>query len=197
MLEGQAGDEVFCGYDHLLPAFVYSFLMSGNLRAALATIGARAAISRVGRRRAILDVARHLAPASLRARRVPSWLGERLDGGTRAPVSGRDVRAHQLHLLGVTPLPAFLHHDDRNSMSVGVESRSPFFDHRLAEAALALRPDELLRDGVLKWPLRAAMRGLVPDAIVDRRDKQGFTVDQTEWVKRASRRRDRRDPRRA
>jgi asparagine synthase (glutamine-hydrolysing) len=84
--------------------------------------------------------------------------------------------------MHVTPLPAFLHHDDRNSMSVGVESRSPFFDHRLAEAALALRPDELLRDGVLKWPLRAAMRGLVPDAIVDRRDKQGFSVDQREWV---------------
>ncbi len=182
MLEGQAGDEVFCGYDHLLPAFVYSFLMSGNLRAAFATIGARAAISRVGRRRAILDVARHLAPAFLRARRIPSWLGERVDGGTRAVVPGRDVRAHQLHLLTVTPLPAFLHHDDRNSMSVGVESRSPFFDHRLAEAALALRPDELLRDGVLKWPLRAAMRGLVPDAIVDRRDKQGFSVDQNEWV---------------
>jgi asparagine synthase (glutamine-hydrolysing) len=181
MLEGQAGDEVFCGYDHLLPAFVYSFLRSGKLRAAFETIDARAAISRVGRRRAILDIAKHLAPASLRARRVPPWLGERL-AGTRAVVPARDVRSHQRHLLGVTPLPAFLHHDDRNSMSVGVESRSPFFDHRLAEAAMALRPGELLRDGVLKWPLRAAMRGLVPDAIVDRRDKQGFSVDQNEWV---------------
>jgi asparagine synthase (glutamine-hydrolysing) len=181
MLEGQAGDEVFCGYDHLLPAFVYSFLRSGMLRSAFATIGARAAIGRVGRRRALLDIARHLAPTSLRARRTPSWLGERV-AGTRAVVPARDVRSHQRHLLGVTPLPAFLHHDDRNSMSVGVESRSPFFDHRLTEAALALRPDELLRDGVLKWPLRAAMRGLVPDAIVDRRDKQGFSVDQHEWV---------------
>ena len=181
MLEGQAGDEVFCGYDHLLPAFVYSFLRSGKLRSAWRTIGARAAIGRVGRRRAILDVARHLAPASLRARRTPSWLGERIEA-TRAAAPSRDVRSHQRHLMGVTPLPAFLHHDDRNSMSVGVESRSPFFDHRLAEAALALRPDELLRDGVLKWPLRAAMRGLVPDVIVDRRDKQGFSVDQNEWV---------------
>jgi asparagine synthase (glutamine-hydrolysing) len=181
MLEGQAGDEVFCGYDHLLPAFVYSFLRGGRLRSAFATIGARAAISRVGHMRAALDVVKHLAPASLRARRTPSWLGERAVGA-RAVIPGRDVRSHQRHLMSVTPLPAFLHHDDRNSMSVGVESRSPFFDHRLAEAALALRPDELLRDGVLKWPLRAAMRGLVPDAIVDRRDKQGFSVDQQEWL---------------
>jgi asparagine synthase (glutamine-hydrolysing) len=181
MLEGQAGDEVFCGYDHLLPAFVYSFLRAGRLRSALATIGARAAISRVGRMRAAVDVVKHLAPPSLRARRTPAWLGERV-GGARAVVPARDVRSHQRHLMSVTPLPAFLHHDDRNSMSVGVESRSPFFDHRLAEAALALRPDELLRDGVLKWPLRAAMRGLVPDAIVDRRDKQGFSVDQNEWL---------------
>ncbi len=182
MLEGQAGDEVFCGYDHLLPAFVYSFLKTGRLRAAMSTIGARAAISGVGRRRAILDVVKHLAPASLRARRIPSWLGARV-ASTSAVLPARDIRSHQRHLLSVTPLPAFLHHDDRNSMSVGVESRSPFFDHRLAEAALALRPDELLRDGVLKWPLRAAMRGLVPDAIVDRRDKQGFSVDQNEWVR--------------
>jgi asparagine synthase (glutamine-hydrolysing) len=181
MLEGQAGDEVFCGYDHLLPAFVYSFVMSGKIRSALAAVAARAAISRVGRMRAALDVLKHLAPASLRARRTPSWLGERI-ANTRAVVPARDVRSHQRHLMSVTPLPAFLHHDDRNSMSVGVESRSPFFDHRLAEAALALRPGELLRDGVLKWPLRAAMRGLVPDAIVDRRDKQGFSVDQMEWV---------------
>jgi hypothetical protein len=35
---------------------------------------------------------------------------------------------------------------------------------------------------MLKWPLRAAMRGIVPDAIVDRRDKQGFSVDQRAWV---------------
>jgi asparagine synthase (glutamine-hydrolysing) len=181
MLEGQAGDEVFCGYDHLLPAFVYSFLRSGRLRAAISTIGARADISRVGRRRATIDVVKHLAPAFLRARRIPSWLGARV-ARTSAVVPARDVHSHQRHLLSVTPLPAFLHHDDRNSMSVGVESRSPFFDHRLAEAALALRPDELLRDGVLKWPLRAAMRGFVPDAIVDRRDKQGFSVDQNEWV---------------
>jgi asparagine synthase (glutamine-hydrolysing) len=76
-----------------------------------------------------------------------------------------------------------LHHDDRNSMSVGVESRSPFFDHRLAEVALALRPADLLRNGALKSPLRDAMRGLVPDAIVDRRDKQGFSVDQASWVR--------------
>jgi asparagine synthase (glutamine-hydrolysing) len=181
MLEGQAGDEVFCGYDDLLPAFVYSFLRSGRLRSALETVRARAAISRLPRRRALMDVAKHLAPASLRARRLPTWLGERVSHSA-AVVPRRDVRSYQRHLLGVTPLPAFLHHDDRNSMSVGVESRSPFFDHRLAETALALRPHELYRDGVLKWPLRAAMRGIVPDAIVDRRDKQGFSVDQNEWI---------------
>ena len=182
MLEGQAGDEIFCGYDHLLPAFAYTFLRSGRVRAALQAITARAEVSRLGRRRAAVDVLKHLAPSFLRARRTPEWLGASL-AGARGVVPRRDVRSHQRHLMSVTPLPAFLHHDDRNSMSVGVESRSPFFDHRLAELALALRPGELQNDGVLKWPLRAAMRGLVPDAIVDRRDKQGFSVDQNEWIR--------------
>jgi asparagine synthase (glutamine-hydrolysing) len=181
MLEGQAGDEVFCGYDQLLPAFAYSLAVSGRPASALAAVRARSAIGRLSRRRAIADLFKHLAPAALRARRVPAWLGPRL-APARRPVPGRHIRSHQRHLLQVTPLPAFLHHDDRNSMSVSVESRSPFFDHRLAEAALSLRPNELYRDGMLKWPLRAAMRGIVPDAIVDRRDKQGFSVDQRAWV---------------
>ena len=129
MLEGQAGDEVFCGYDHLLPAFVYSFLMSGNLRAALAAIGARAAISRVGRRRAILDVARHLAPASLRARRIPSWLGERLDGGTRARRSRTGC-----------PFPS-ASSDGRDSATRLFASRRPQLDERRRRISFAvLRP---------------------------------------------------------
>jgi asparagine synthase (glutamine-hydrolysing) len=76
----------------------------------------------------------------------------------------------------------FLHHDDRNSMTLGVESRSPFLDHRLAELALGLRPQDLIRDGRSKAVLIDAMRGIVPDAVLDRPYKQGFSVDQADWL---------------
>jgi asparagine synthase (glutamine-hydrolysing) len=48
-------------------------------------------------------------------------------------------------------------------------------------------PDALLiaDDGTTKSLLRQALRGLVPDTILDRRDKIGFATPQAEWFARS------------
>ena len=45
-------------------------------------------------------------------------------------------------------------------------------------------PERYLVDpqGTSKAVLRAALRGLVPDAIIDRRDKIGFEAPDTDWL---------------
>ena len=61
-------------------------------------------------------------------------------------------------------------------MAFARETRLPFLDHRLVELVMT-RPIELsYRDGESKWVLRRAMRGIVPDEILDRRDKVGFAT---------------------
>ncbi|MEK9810760.1 MAG: asparagine synthase-related protein, partial [Candidatus Nanopelagicales bacterium] len=57
-------------------------------------------------------------------------------------------------------------------------SRAPFTDPAVVEYALALPPTER----VGKRHLRAAVRGIVPDAIIDRTDKRGFPVPFVEWA---------------
>jgi asparagine synthase (glutamine-hydrolysing) len=80
-------------------------------------------------------------------------------------------------------LPALLRHADRNSMRFSIESRVPFLTHQLADFALGL-PEEYLvsLQGESKHLLRAAMRGIVPDEVLDRRDKIGFATPEKEWL---------------
>jgi asparagine synthase (glutamine-hydrolysing) len=56
---------------------------------------------------------------------------------------------------------------DNMTMAHGLEARTPFLDHELVELAAACPPELKLADGG-KGVLKAAARGLVPDAVIDR-----------------------------
>ncbi len=57
---------------------------------------------------------------------------------------------------------------DNMTMAWGLEARTPFLDHELVELAAAC-PPELKLAGGGKGVLKAACRGVLPDAIIDRR----------------------------
>src|SRR5258706_5500911 len=71
---------------------------------------------------------------------------------------------------------------DRMSMAHGLETRVPLLDHRLVEFAATIPADLRLRDGVTKHILKRAMRGRLPDSIIDR-PKQGFAVPLGRWFR--------------
>jgi asparagine synthase (glutamine-hydrolysing) len=71
---------------------------------------------------------------------------------------------------------------DKMSMGASVEARVPFLDHRMVELALGIAPAAQLRNRNLKNILKQAVRGLIPDAIIDR-PKQGFAVPVGDWVR--------------
>lgn len=80
-------------------------------------------------------------------------------------------------------LPALLRHGDRNSMRFSVESRVPFLTTGMADLLLSLPESYLISpQGETKHVFRAAMRGIVPDAVLDRRDKIGFSTPEQEWL---------------
>ncbi|MCL4518738.1 MAG: asparagine synthase C-terminal domain-containing protein, partial [Thaumarchaeota archaeon] len=74
------------------------------------------------------------------------------------------------------PLPALLRYEDKNSMRWSIETRVPFVDHLIVQYCLGLPSDQKVRNGVTKFALRQAMKGLVPDVIIDRKDKIGFAT---------------------
>jgi asparagine synthase (glutamine-hydrolysing) len=60
---------------------------------------------------------------------------------------------------------------DNMTMAHGLEARTPFLDHELVELAAVCPPELKLADGG-KGVLKAAARGVVPDAVIDR--KKGY-----------------------
>jgi asparagine synthase (glutamine-hydrolysing) len=78
-------------------------------------------------------------------------------------------------------LPGLLHQEDRASMSVSLESRVPLLDYRLVEFMATVPPEQKVVGREPKALLRRAVRGMVPDEIVNRRDKGPFGVPINHW----------------
>ena len=71
---------------------------------------------------------------------------------------------------------------DRMTMAHSIEARPPLLDHRLVEFAATIPARFRLRDGTTKYLLKQAMRGILPDGIIDR-PKQGFAVPLARWFR--------------
>lgn len=94
----------------------------------------------------------------------------------------RPLRNRMLNELFLQVVPAILHEDDLNAMYYSVENRSPFLDRRLAEFCFRIPSRHLMHDAYTKYPLRAAMRGVVPDAVLWNRKKVGFNGSVRELI---------------
>jgi asparagine synthase (glutamine-hydrolysing) len=200
MLDGQGADEMLAGYSGYFPARLGSLIGRGRLLQAYRFAGRASSRPGVGGRTTLLARGlRRLLPAGVQAGgkamlgrpNVPRWMnaGWFAARGVEPAVEGRSVRrTEQLRerlyrTLTETSLPMLLRYEDRNSMAWSIESRVPFLTPVLAEFLLAL-PEEYLisSDGVTKHVFREAMRGIVPDAILDRRDKIGFATPEQRWL---------------
>lgn len=71
---------------------------------------------------------------------------------------------------------------DRAGMSVGLEARAPYLDHRVAEFAWTLPPQLRVRSGQGKWALRELLARYVPRPLWER-PKTGFGVPLDAWLR--------------
>jgi asparagine synthase (glutamine-hydrolysing) len=80
-------------------------------------------------------------------------------------------------------LPAVLQVDDRTNASFSLELRPPLLDHRIVEFAASIPPKIKYRGGETKAIFKKAVKGIVPNMVLNRKDKKGFPVPLTEWFK--------------
>lgn len=204
-LDGQGGDEVLAGYDGYPGSYIRSLLEGWELGAVHRYITALGAERSQSATEAVLLACREMAPAALRPylKRLigrgssPSWLNSRLvtssrgiRGSALAEFPGPEgyrrrlveaLRRSQTH----SSLQSLLRHGDRCSMWFGVESRVPFLTTGLSEYLLSL-PEKFLvsQGGRTKHIFRHAMRGIVPEEILNRSDKVGFETPESAWATR-------------
>jgi asparagine synthase (glutamine-hydrolysing) len=199
MMDGQGSDEIFAGYRPFVAARLVSLLRSGAFGDAWRILQQLAALPGESLPRNLLRIVAGLAPPRLleatlrlraRSRHVSPWLDDKWFAARvvapaewRKGQGRRGLREALALSFSETSLPALLRYEDRNSMMHSIESRVPFLTPALVDFAFRL-PEHLLvaPDGTSKSLLRTALRGLVPDAILDRRDKIGFQTPERNWL---------------
>jgi len=95
-----------------------------------------------------------------------------------------NVKERQIMDLMKYSVPALTHYEDRMSMAFSREIRLPFLDYRLVEYIISLPLSYKMRHGWTKWILRKAFEGDLPDTIIWRKDKKGFTTPQEKWFRK-------------
>lgn len=196
MLDGQGADESLCGYHNFLRPFFRGLVESRQLAAAWHEANAVRGGTRKAVSALLRAVADNLVPDSgqrrqtfeRRKRMAPRWMNREVlhsaltDPQDEIVARGRSAGELSVKLLNGAHVQALLHWEDRNSMAHSIESRVPFLDYRLVEFIVGLPDLFKIRNGQTKAVLRSGLRQIVPDEILDRKDKLGFVTPEAEWA---------------
>lgn len=187
LLDGQGADEGLCGYRKFYLFHLMNLFRQHRYGRFLFELVALIARGDRGLFR-FWEGGRYL-PSFLK-RRVSSLAtaltseGEALWSNSYLDLSGRGSISERQYLdLTRFSVPSLLRYEDRNSMAWSIESRVPFLDYRLVEWLVSLPAEIKMNAGRTKALMRRALRGIVPDAILDRRDKMGFVTAQEVWMR--------------
>lgn len=203
ILNGDGGDELFCGYRkymrylRLAPYWRMLNLLPAWARRAVAGVGG--AVGLRGPAADLLDrAARGVemfagGTGQLKGMRGFAEIVEGGEGSVYDAVRAGRARFRSEHRsndyvewlsywgLRSEVENVFLYRADRMGMANSVEIRVPFLDQRVVSYAMQMPQGLKHRDGETKYILKRALRGVIPDELLNRR-KQGFCVPLREWT---------------
>jgi asparagine synthase (glutamine-hydrolysing) len=209
-LTGDGGDEAFAGYDRYAANLLLARFdrLPRSFRQSVARLGphirpdpiinsTRSRLRRLAGAFPLDPADRYLAYIRASAAGVDrmeaytpegrSQVGEGwVDGALRAVWDNADAGGLVDHMLA-TDSEVYLPGDllakvDIASMHYSLEARSPLLDHELMELAASAPAELKLRGREKKVGFRAALRGWVPDEILDR-PKRGFELPIADWLR--------------
>jgi asparagine synthase (glutamine-hydrolysing) len=202
VLDGQGADELLAGYQGYPKERFISLIQQGKHLNALIFLFRWSNFPGRSKKQALYIIFEYLLSKKIiqflkikKNNLIPIWLNKQfihkkhLNISTPNSIDESDSKGRQLvnalrKDLLQEGLQALLRHGDRNSMRWNVESRVPFLTIPIAEFLLSL-PEEYLisNEGETKMIFKSAMRGIVPDKILDRKDKIGFGTPESEWLR--------------
>jgi asparagine synthase (glutamine-hydrolysing) len=184
VMDGQGADEIFAGYNEFLVTRFLSLCRSLHLPEAFRfyrhALDNQPNLGKSMRRIGTRMLPRRFQTGVRRDIDVmnPDWFEQRdIDTGRPpwAAPTACSTRTLLHELIVRTQNPMQLRFGDRNAMAFGVENRVPFLTPQIVEFVFRMPEEHLIStDGTRKYLLRAALRGIVPDAVLDRKDKLGF-----------------------
>lgn len=201
VLSGDGGDELFGGYDKYVVESRdrMARFLPGSVRALLARTSDALPEDAKGKQYLEYlskpDGERYLHATTLfrpdhQQRLLTDWAREQV--GEAQPERSRldRLRRQDVHWLSILQDLDFRHYlpldiltkVDRMSMAHSLEARVPLLDHPFVEFAATIPAEWKLHRGKTKHIFVKALRGLLPDEILDR-SKKGFGVPLNRWFR--------------
>ena len=190
LLDGQGGDEIFAGYTYYFSYYYYELLKKGKIIALFKEM--------LSYRKNFKDYYPHkflcfmLLPIQLQnyvnKEFLLPWLN--YDLLHESAVNKRDPRysrmtLHEALLLTLlnTAIPHLLRYEDKNSMRWSIETRVPFLDFNLVESAMSIPENDKIQNGKTKIIFKESIKNLIPDMILNRKDKIGFDTPSDDFFR--------------
>ena len=202
-LDGQGADEIFAGYDGYPSFYIWSLFEKKKYLEIFTFIFSWIKFPNRSFKNLLFILASMLIPKFIRIfikrmflyKLLPSWLDynyfikKDVDFFEKYFLPSKEGKGRRLmerlrFELVSGPMQSLLRTMDRNAMSSSCENRVPFLTIDLVEFVLSL-PEEFLisKAGDTKYLLRQAMKGIVPEDILNRKDKVGFAPPERELLR--------------
>lgn len=205
-LDGQGADELLAGYNGYPGPRLRSLLQQGRVGDMLQFISAYSTWPGRSKKHAVQALIAQYVPPSLHTLALklvgrnpaPTWINRHVveamhlaQGNYPEKLLVNEDNPKGRYLMGTLrqslaggALGSLLRHGDRNSMRWAVESRVPFLNTDIAEFLLSL-PEHFLisSQAETKHVMRRGLQGIVPQSILERKDKVGFATPEAAWLK--------------
>ena len=176
LLDGQGGDEIFAGYKYYYSFYFYELLKHWHWLTLIKEISSSRNLYSI--EMLCFQLMPEWIKHSLWKNFINKWVSNTM---LKNIEHTEDPRWKAMSLneglkmtILLTSLPQLLSLEDKNSMRWSIETRIPFLDFNLVEAAMGCTSNQKLHNAKTKFIFRRAVKDLLPPLILNRKDKIGF-----------------------
>jgi len=182
LLDGQGADEMLAGYLPYYFVYLRQLLKQGKRSVFLREVlSSKDVILKYGRMKLSALIGRN-KDANPRTVLDTSYFADYKYESYRSVSDNLKLRL--LEDIFENSVQCLLRYEDRNAMRFSIEGRVPFLDMNLVRYIFSLPDEAIIKDGWNKNILRSAVSDLLPNLVVRRRNKIGFTTPEHEWFMR-------------
>lgn len=192
LINGQGGDESMFGYERYYSRYFMDLLKKGRIIRFIHEYGETVRNSKFNMKQLLQNIVYFGIPAVRRLRnqiKARKYVTKDLrccldEKEIKKCISNKSFDDLIYNELRKGQLAHNLLYDDRAYMAFSMEGRVPFIDYEYLESVVDIEPRSKFRKGYTKFLIREKMVGSVPEKVIWRTNKNGWSSPAERWIAR-------------